>query len=137
MVFAAEPITDAFYAPWGIRSDGQTLWAIRKFGWMELGFTESYFRKSMTRRGWTVEKFSSDASSLATVFVARRSNEIAATDGGSNEAAKPFPDSTEASTSTLHQEYLPRLAWVKRILRPVTPIWARRFLIKVLRRISG
>jgi hypothetical protein len=115
VVFAAEPITDAFYAPWGIRSDGQTLWAMKRLD-----------RRKVP-----------DASSLATVFVARRSNEIAATDGGSNEAAKPFPDSTEASTSTLHQEYLPRLAWVKRILRPVTPIWARRFLIKVLRRISG
>jgi 2-polyprenyl-3-methyl-5-hydroxy-6-metoxy-1,4-benzoquinol methylase len=137
VVFAAEPITDDFYAPWGIRSDGQTLWAIRKFGWMELGFTESYFRKSMKRRGWTVERFSSDASSLATVFVARRSNAIAAVHDGFDDAAKPVSDPAEALTTTLGQEVLSGPEWVKRILRPVTPILVRRFLIKVLRRISG
>jgi SAM-dependent methyltransferase len=29
---------DWFDFPWGVRLDGQSVWAIRSFGWMELGF---------------------------------------------------------------------------------------------------
>lgn len=47
LVFAAEPISDGFPIPWGIRLDGESLWAIRNFGWCELGFQETYFRKLM------------------------------------------------------------------------------------------
>lgn len=72
VAFAAEPITDAFHAPWGIRSDGQTLWAIRTHGWLELGFTEKYFRHSLNRRGWAVDLHESNVSHLARIFVARR-----------------------------------------------------------------
>ena len=35
--FAGEPITEEFPVPWGIRLDGESLWAIRKHGWLELG----------------------------------------------------------------------------------------------------
>ncbi|MGM4891277.1 class I SAM-dependent methyltransferase [Tardiphaga sp. 839_C3_N1_4] len=75
VVFAAEPITDAFHAPWGIRSDGQTLWAIRNFGWLELGFTETYFRKSLNRRGWAVERRHCPDTSIGTVYIAKRETE--------------------------------------------------------------
>jgi 2-polyprenyl-3-methyl-5-hydroxy-6-metoxy-1,4-benzoquinol methylase len=72
IMFAAEPITQDFHAPWGIRSDGQTLWAIRNFGWLELGFSESYFRNSLHRRGWHTAKRSLEMTQLGHLFVARR-----------------------------------------------------------------
>ena len=34
--FAAEPILPDFPIPWGLRMDGESLWAIRSNGWMEL-----------------------------------------------------------------------------------------------------
>jgi hypothetical protein len=49
--FGAEPITRDFPVPWGIRTDGESLWAIRQNGWLELGFRESYFRTALRRAG--------------------------------------------------------------------------------------
>ena len=72
VAFAAEPITEDFTAPWGLRLDGQSLWAIRKNGWLELGFTESYFIRSLMRRGWLVRKEVLPWCPLAVVYVARR-----------------------------------------------------------------
>jgi 2-polyprenyl-3-methyl-5-hydroxy-6-metoxy-1,4-benzoquinol methylase len=72
IAFAAEPITDEFAAPWGLRLDGQSLWAIRKHGWLELGFTESYFIRSLMRRGWLVAKHVLPWCPLAVVYTARR-----------------------------------------------------------------
>lgn len=46
---AAEPINDQFPLPWGLRMDGQSLWAIRRNGWLELGFRLDYFRAAMAR----------------------------------------------------------------------------------------
>jgi SAM-dependent methyltransferase len=56
VLFAAEPITDDFPIPWGLRLDGESLWAIRKNGWLELGFKETYFRDLLVRHGWEINK---------------------------------------------------------------------------------
>jgi len=72
VVFAAEPITDAFPMPWGVRLDGESLWATRNFGWLELGFQETYFRALLERHGWTVEKHNYDVTPLGVIFVSRR-----------------------------------------------------------------
>lgn len=48
----AEPIKEDFPLPWGLRLDGESLWAIRKNGWMELGFNNSYFAEALRRTGW-------------------------------------------------------------------------------------
>jgi 2-polyprenyl-3-methyl-5-hydroxy-6-metoxy-1,4-benzoquinol methylase len=50
--FASEPISDDFPIPWGLRMDGQSLWAIRKNGWLELGFNKKYFTSALERYGW-------------------------------------------------------------------------------------
>ncbi|HEX3952476.1 MAG TPA: class I SAM-dependent methyltransferase [Stellaceae bacterium] len=50
--FAAEPIQTEFSQPWGLRLDGQSLWSIRKHGWLELGFTDRYFIEALARNGW-------------------------------------------------------------------------------------
>ncbi len=48
----AEPIKEDFPLPWGMRLDGESLWAIRQNGWMELGFNSSYFAEALRRTGW-------------------------------------------------------------------------------------
>jgi SAM-dependent methyltransferase len=45
--FGAEPITPDFPVPWGIRTDGESLWAIRRHGWLELGFQPGYLRRAL------------------------------------------------------------------------------------------
>ncbi len=72
VVFASEPITDAFPMPWGLRLDGQSLWAARKFGWLELGFQERYFRSLLAQQGWKVEKHAYDVTPLGVIFIGRR-----------------------------------------------------------------
>lgn len=49
----AEPILADFPVPWGLRLDGQSLWSIRKFGWMELGFSDAYFERALGATGWS------------------------------------------------------------------------------------
>ena len=69
VVLAAEPILESFHIPWGLRIDGESLWAIRTNGWLELGFQESYFIETCLRTGWSVQKHVTDVTPLGTVFV--------------------------------------------------------------------
>jgi len=78
VVFAGEPISAGFPIPWGLRLDGESLWAIRRYGWLELGFREDYFINLFARHGWSVTKaVSADLeathSGWGTVYTARRS----------------------------------------------------------------
>ena len=75
VILAAEPIFDGFHAPWGLRLDGESLWAIRQNGWLELGFTESYFVETCLRQGWMVARHQSDVSALTSLFVLTRLGE--------------------------------------------------------------
>jgi len=70
--FAAEPITPDFPIPWGLRLDGESLWAIRKFGWLELGFTEAYFLQTLKKFGWVAKKHTTTSSSWGTVYEAKK-----------------------------------------------------------------
>ncbi len=72
IIFAAEPITDDFPIPWGFRLDGESLWAIRRLGWCELGFQESYFRDLMAGNGWRLSKHVCPETPWGVVFVATR-----------------------------------------------------------------
>lgn len=72
VLFAAEPILDAFPIPWGLRLDGESLWAIRHQGWLELGFQETYFRGLMARHGWDINKVECTETPWGTIFVATR-----------------------------------------------------------------
>src|ERR1700689_2600053 len=73
--FAAEPIIPEFPIPWGLRMDGQSLWAIRKNGWLELGFNLKYFEDTMRKKGWWLERHVGHDSPWATALVARRLSE--------------------------------------------------------------
>ncbi len=72
VIFAGEPIIDNYPIPWGVRLDGQSLWSIRKFGWMELGFDTRFFMALLSRHGWEYERFTSLDVPWQQVFVARR-----------------------------------------------------------------
>jgi len=71
-VFASEPITEAFPLPWGVRMDGMSVWSIRRFKWLELGFKESYFSQTMQKHGWAVKKHVCPETHLGVIFVAKR-----------------------------------------------------------------
>lgn len=72
LVFAAEPIDD-FAMPWGVRLDGQSVWSMRRYGWLELGFETSWFFEALRRAGWVGRRYRSHAiSSLTDVIVAER-----------------------------------------------------------------
>ncbi len=70
-VFAAEPIIADYPIPWGVRVDGEALWAMRNFGWLELGFRESYFESALAHTGWTGTKHAYADPSWASIWVAR------------------------------------------------------------------
>ena len=72
VLFAAEPILDEFPIPWGLRLDGESLWAIRKQGWLELGFQETYFRGLLARHGWQVAKVTCPETLWGNILVATR-----------------------------------------------------------------
>lgn len=74
IAFAAEPIAD-FPFPWGfVRTDGLTLWSIRRHGWYELGFDTSYFFRTLLLYGWLPERHTSDVAHSADVIIARKSH---------------------------------------------------------------
>jgi 2-polyprenyl-3-methyl-5-hydroxy-6-metoxy-1,4-benzoquinol methylase len=54
--FGAEPIQPDLPYPWGLRLDGQSLWSIRKHGWLELGFNDRYFAEALSRTEWVARK---------------------------------------------------------------------------------
>jgi ubiquinone/menaquinone biosynthesis C-methylase UbiE len=75
IIFAAEPVYAEFPQPWGLRLDGQSLWSIRKFGWMELGFSERYFQQALAKAGWRAERTVSGDVPWMTIWTARRADE--------------------------------------------------------------
>jgi 2-polyprenyl-3-methyl-5-hydroxy-6-metoxy-1,4-benzoquinol methylase len=75
IVFGAEPITSDFPIPWGLRMDGQSLWAIRKNGWLELGFNRKYFTAALNKLKYVIEYFDGKDGSWSQVAIARRVDE--------------------------------------------------------------
>ena len=76
---AAEPITKDFPAPWGIRLDGNSLWAARNFGWLELGFQEGYFVEALQRTGWLGRRHSIGDHGMMVVWHARKRDAVGLT----------------------------------------------------------
>lgn len=77
--FAAEPIvkgyTDFIPYPWGVRLDGMSVWSIREFGWLELGFEHSFFVKTLEQLGFSIEEYSNNVCPLCNVLVARKNKQ--------------------------------------------------------------
>ena len=75
VVFGAEPITPDFPIPWGLRMDGQSIWAIRKNGWLELGFNRDYFELACKRSGFFVDFYDGQDGPWSNVAIATRTSE--------------------------------------------------------------
>lgn len=60
IILAAEPIfestCDRLPYPWGPRLDGESLRAMRRWGWLELGFTADYLKQLFDHLGLTFER---------------------------------------------------------------------------------
>lgn len=76
LAFCAEPIVkaDSLWVPypWGLRTDGESLRAIAKWGWLELGFQESYFFELLKRAGLSWTRAQNLGSHWADVILATR-----------------------------------------------------------------
>jgi 2-polyprenyl-3-methyl-5-hydroxy-6-metoxy-1,4-benzoquinol methylase len=56
LVFLNEPIAN-FKKPWGVvRNDGETIYQIRKRGWLELGYSMSFLTEALGRIGFVWDK---------------------------------------------------------------------------------
>lgn len=69
--FGGEPVQADFPYPWGLRLDGQSLWAIREHGWLELGFSDAYFAAALARCGWFARKHAASDPGWLNVWEAR------------------------------------------------------------------
>jgi 2-polyprenyl-3-methyl-5-hydroxy-6-metoxy-1,4-benzoquinol methylase len=57
LILAGEPLFDEdWFYPWGLRLDGQSVWAIGTHGWMELGFKRSYLETLLRSSGFELER---------------------------------------------------------------------------------
>jgi 2-polyprenyl-3-methyl-5-hydroxy-6-metoxy-1,4-benzoquinol methylase len=76
LVFAGEPIvpnhSQIVPYPWGLRMDGMSLWAIRRQGWLELGFRVDYFGDLLRRSGWASRRVESVSMPGADIWICRR-----------------------------------------------------------------
>lgn len=73
IVFCGESFYgDWFDFPWGLRLDGHSIWAIRNFGWMELGFREQYIVGLLEKVGFSVTKSENAIGPIGTIFVAEK-----------------------------------------------------------------
>ncbi|NDV87922.1 methyltransferase domain-containing protein [Aurantimonas aggregata] len=75
VIFCGEPIVPQAAGsvpyPWGPRLDGLSSFCIRRFGWMELGFTRAFFMEMLRANGWRAEHHPFPACPRAEAFVAR------------------------------------------------------------------
>ncbi len=75
IVFAGEPIVEGphrpWHGPWGVRLDGVSLEAIRTHHCLELGFSETYFVRTLMRNGFLVRHHPSNEAPIGSSWVAR------------------------------------------------------------------
>ena len=56
VILCGEPVVPGIFPgvpyPWGPRMDALSVFCMRRFGWMELGFTHDFFMEAARRAGW-------------------------------------------------------------------------------------
>ncbi len=76
LIFCGEPIArrpePGIPYPWGPRLDALSVFCIRRYGWMELGFTHAFFMETLRRNGWYAELYRVPGSPRALTYVAQR-----------------------------------------------------------------
>lgn len=71
--FLAEPISNDFKFPWGLRYDGESLWAIMCNKWLELGFRLDFFNSLCLRKGFFLSRIGGLAPLVGEGWIARNS----------------------------------------------------------------
>ncbi len=71
IAFFAEPISNGSPFPWGLRHDGEAVWAITCNKWLELGFSEDFFRALIDRTGFKVEEIPDSSGLMGPGWIAR------------------------------------------------------------------
>jgi 2-polyprenyl-3-methyl-5-hydroxy-6-metoxy-1,4-benzoquinol methylase len=59
---------------WGIRLDGQSLFVIRKLGWLEMGFQRRFMKEMLNRSGWKLQMIPSMVKDVSDLYFARRAD---------------------------------------------------------------
>lgn len=147
VIFGAEPVVPNYPMPWGVSMHGVALWAMRNFGWLELGFDEAYFQTALARTGWTAEKHKSNDLHWATSWRARRmdpAEEAAAADmtvpapPPEPPVASPPVEAAPSEAST-HAGPTEREAQLERELAALhaSTSWRVTALLRRLRRLLG
>jgi 2-polyprenyl-3-methyl-5-hydroxy-6-metoxy-1,4-benzoquinol methylase len=80
IVLCGEPIvpglTPNIPYPWGPRLDALSIFCMRRYGWMELGFTQDFVMEAFHRAGWRIEPHLFPICSRASAYVAVRQDEV-------------------------------------------------------------
>jgi 2-polyprenyl-3-methyl-5-hydroxy-6-metoxy-1,4-benzoquinol methylase len=72
ILFLAEPIFKNYNFPWGLRYDGESLWAIMLNSWLELGFDYDFFSDLMLKNGFFLSTISGMGSLIGDGYMARQ-----------------------------------------------------------------
>lgn len=75
LVLAGETINNGLPYPWGVNPDGQAIYCIRRFGWLELSFRENYILELLDQLGWNVEKHNF-INAIGVTYIATRKSQI-------------------------------------------------------------
>jgi 2-polyprenyl-3-methyl-5-hydroxy-6-metoxy-1,4-benzoquinol methylase len=74
MIFLfSEPINNSYSFPWGLRYDGESLWAIVKNGWLELGFRLDFFSTKVLEKGYFITRISAIKPFIGEGYLLRKS----------------------------------------------------------------
>jgi 2-polyprenyl-3-methyl-5-hydroxy-6-metoxy-1,4-benzoquinol methylase len=76
LIFCGEPVVTVSQSgipyPWGPRLDALSVFCMRRYGWMELGFTHDFFMEALHRNGWYAEFSHPPNCGRAWTYVAQR-----------------------------------------------------------------
>ena len=72
IMFVSEPISDDLGFPWGLRYDGESLWAIMCNTWLELGFDFNFFSLLLARCGFFLTRIAAVGGFIGEGWLASR-----------------------------------------------------------------
>jgi SAM-dependent methyltransferase len=76
LILCGEPVMHSISPgvpyPWGPRLDAMSVFCMRRYGWMELGFSHDFLMKAFARTGWYAEFDRPRRSARALTYIAQR-----------------------------------------------------------------